>query len=64
MDTIGSSWKGTSGLLRELRYREQPFDGAQLNEAMASAKKRHDKVPNEYGFEYDVKTDINHRVMK
>ena len=27
VDTIGPSWKGTSGLLRQLRFREHPFDG-------------------------------------
>ena len=47
MDTIGPSWKGTSGLLRQLKFREQPFDGSQLADAIASAKKRKGKAPQE-----------------
>ena len=52
VDTIGPSWKGTSVLLRELRYREQPFDGSQLAEAIVSAQKRQDKAPHEHEYEH------------
>ena len=58
VDTSGLSWKGTSGLLRQLRFREQPFDGSQLADAIDSAKKRKDKVPQEHEYEYEVKTDV------
>ena len=63
VDAIGLSWRGTSGLLREVRCREQPFDGSQLHEATADAEKRSDKVPKEFGFEFVIKTDILYRLF-
>ena len=38
VDTIGMSWKGTSGFLRQLRYRKQPFEGSELHEAIADER--------------------------
>ena len=58
VDTVGFSWKSTSGLLRELRHRALLFTAAQLSEAIANAKKRKDKAPEEtfYGFEEKADT--------
>ena len=58
VDTIGNSWRGTSGLLRQLRYREQPFTSAQLSEAISDAKARHDKTPDPAFYVFEEKADI------
>ena len=63
VDTIGFSWKGTSGLLRELRHREAPFTAAQLSEAVANAKKRHDKTPDEAFYAFEEKADTLYRLI-
>ena len=49
---------GTSGLLRQLRYRDQPFDAGQLHDALVDAGKRHDKTPEEAFYSFDEKVDI------
>ena len=58
IDTIGLSWKGTSGLLRELRHRETLFNSSQLEEVIEKAKARGDKHPAIFGFDYDEKKDV------
>ena len=58
IDTIGVSWKGTSGLLRELRHREGLFDSSQLQEAVTAAEARGDKAPKIIGFDYEDKKDV------
>ena len=60
IDTIGVGWKGTSGLLRELRRREGLFDSTQFQEAAAA---RGDKVPKVDGFDYDDKMDVLYRLV-
>ena len=65
VDTIGPSWKRTSGLLRQLRFREQPFDASQLEEANRDSRKRNDKAPagDEFEYEFATKTDILYRLI-
>ena len=63
VDTIGDSWRGTSGLLRQLRYRDQPFTSAQLTEAISDAKARHDKAPDPSFSEFAIKADILYRLI-
>ena len=50
--------------MRAFRYREQPFDGGQLSEAITNAGKRKDKRPEEFGFEFNIKSDIPCRITK
>ena len=63
VDTIGMSWKGASGLLRQLRYREEPFEKGQLHDALVDAEKRHDKTPDEAFYGFDEKADILYRLI-
>ena len=63
VDTIGTTWKGTSGLLRQLRFREMPFESGHLHDAIADAVKRKDKVPEEFGFEFQTKSDMLYRLI-
>ena len=63
VDTIGPSWKGTSGLLRQLRFHEQPFDNSQLSGTAADTRKRNDKAPQEHEYEFDAKTDVLYRLI-
>ena len=52
VDTIGLSWKGASAL-----------DSAQLSEAFTNAKKRKDKTPAAFGFDFAEKADILYRLI-
>ena len=63
IDTIGLSWKGTSGLLRELRHREGPFNGTQVREAITAAEARGDKATKLFGFDYEDKKDMFYRLL-
>jgi hypothetical protein len=63
VDTIGTSWKGTSGLLRQLRYRDQPFQIGQLDAALADAEKRHDKLPEKSFYNFEEKADTLYRLI-
>ena len=63
VDTIGHSWKGTSGLMRELRHREVPFEVSQVSDAIRRAEKRGDKSPAAFGFDYDTKKDVPCRLL-
>ena len=63
IDTIGTTWKGTSGSLRELRQREVPFEGSQVQAAISAAQSRGDKAPTYFGFDYAAKKDVLYRLL-
>ena len=63
VDTIGTTWKGTSGLLRQLRYRDQPFAIGQFDAAVADAEKRNDKIPEKSFYNFEEKADTLYRLI-
>ena len=63
VDSIGASWKGTSGLLRQLRHCEVVFTEGQVEDAVQKARNRGDKDPTAEGFNYDDKKDVLYRSL-
>jgi hypothetical protein len=63
IDTIGTTWKGISGLLRELRQKLAPFDGSQVQAAITAAQDRGDKAPTYFGFDHEAKKDVLYRLL-
>ena len=63
VDSIGNSWKGTSGLLRQLRHCELPFNEDQIEGAVQKAKERGDKAPLREGYDYENKKDVLYRLL-
>ena len=63
IDTIGPSWKGTSGLLRQLRHCELTFAEGGVEAAVQKAKEKGDKAPVVDGFNYKEKKDVLYRLV-
>jgi hypothetical protein len=63
VDSIGASWKGTSGLLRQLRHCETAFTEGQVEAAVQKARARGDKAPASENYNYDDKKDVLYRLL-
>jgi len=64
LETIGSSWKGVTAVLRASRLYEQTFEKDQLGEVEALSAKHEPKAPTlDYSFDFDLKTDALYKLL-
>ena len=64
LETIGSSWKGVTAVLRASRLYEQTFEKDQLPEVEALSAKHEPKAPTlDYSFDFDLKTDALYKLL-